>query len=90
MFNPLTNSDKSCIFLISNYNIYKTFIFTESKVIIIFCFTDGFCKFFCFSTYTSGGKVYVNLYKHKGKAGDLGYTSTMIYAQKSNYCRIFA
>lgn len=44
----MTNSDKSSIFLISNFNIYKTLIFTESKVIIFFCFTDDFCKFFAF------------------------------------------
>lgn len=42
------NSDKSSKFIVPKYNIYKSFIamFTESKVIEIFCLADDFCNFF--------------------------------------------
>lgn len=44
----MQNSDKSGKFTVSNHNIYQSFIamFSESKVIEIFCLADDFCIFF--------------------------------------------
>ena len=44
----MVNSDKSSKFIVSNYKIHEPFtaMFTDSKVIEIFCLADDFCKFF--------------------------------------------
>lgn len=48
LFDLLVNSDKSSNFKLLNYNIYKPFnvMFTDNKVIEIFCLVDDFCQLF--------------------------------------------
>ena len=44
----MNNSNKSSKFIVYNHKIYRSLIamFTEGKIIEIFCLTDDFCKFF--------------------------------------------